>query len=345
MNHYSYSRLDLYENCPLAYKFRYKDKRQEAPSEALETGSEVHEWIASYIKHLIAKDLRTDLDWIRGVNAAPEVKEILDVYAETHLLEPGNYAIEEMWKISLAGNLWWGVVDLLKDEQSRVLIIDAKSDHKVRSKSEIDKDRQLRFYAWMAAKKYPHAEEFECSIDFIRHGVTRSTTYRREDVPGVEKEILDAIERIEADTEYKARPGTRCAWCSWTADCPAIADEDLEVIMSAVDAEHTASQLVALKARVKSLEDMLKPWCTREGPISVNDMVIGYSTTHSASYETIAIMAVLEDRGYDPFAYLRPDATAVKKLAKADKDLAADLELIATDNGKSTFGVRKGEAS
>ncbi len=345
MKHYSYSRLDLYDGCPLAFKRRYVDKRQEMPSEALEDGSETHDWIASYNKYLLAKDLRTDLDWIRGANASPEVKEILDTYAETHLLEPGHYVIEEMWKIPLEGFLWWGVIDLLKDEQTRVLITDFKTDHKVRSQAEIDKDRQLRFYAWMAAQKYPHAEEFICSIDFVRHGVTRSTTYIREDVPAIEREILDAIKRIEADEDFRARPGTRCAWCSWTADCPAIAAGDLEVITSAEDAERTASQLVALKARVKALEEMLKPWCTREGVIQVNGMVVGYRTSHSSSYPTAEFAEILVAHGYEPQGALRPDSYAVKKLVKADEDLAAALEEIATDSSKSTFTAWKGEAA
>jgi CRISPR/Cas system-associated exonuclease Cas4 (RecB family) len=344
LSNYSYSRLDLYENCPLAYKYRYIDKRQEAPSEALERGSEVHEWIAAYVKHLIEKDLRTDLDWIRRASANPEAKEILDTYAGTHLLEPGNYVIEKMWKIPLEGHTWWGVIDLLKDEQARVLVTDAKSDHKLRSKTEIDKDRQLKYYAWMSSKKYPKAEEFVCSIDFVRFGVTRSTTYTREDIPKIEQEIIDAIERIEADRDFHARPGTRCAWCSWTSDCPAIAAGDLEVITSADDAERAASQLVAIKARVKYLEDQLKPWCTQEGTINVNGMAVGYHTSKSVSYEIPAMIDVFVNHNLDYWEYIRPDTTAIKKLAAKDGDLAEALEAIAIDKSSSRFEVRKGEA-
>ncbi len=343
MNHYSYSRLDLYEGCPLAYKFRYRDKRAEAPSEALETGSEVHEWIAVYDKHLLQVGLKTDLDWIREVNAPLEVKAILDVYAATHLLEPGEYVIEEMWEIPLAGHTWWGVIDLLKDEQARILLTDAKTDHRVRSQTEIDKDRQLRFYAWMAAQKYPNAEEIVCSIDFVRFGVTRSTTYTCEDIPKIEKEILDAIERVEADTDFKARPGTRCAWCSWTDSCPVVIAGDLEVITGPDTANRMASQLVAMKARVKCLEDQLKPWCTREGAIEVNGMAVGYSTTPSVGYEVVDAKPIFADHGYEDDKYLRVDATAAKKLAAKDEDLAAALEEIAVDKSSSKFGVKKGE--
>lgn len=343
MSNYSYSRLDLYEGCPLAYKYRYIDKRQEAPSEALERGSEVHEWIAAYVKHLIEKDLRTDLDWIREASATLEVKEILDTYAGTHLLEPGNYVIEKMWKIPLEGHTWWGVIDLLKDEGPRILVTDAKSDHKLRSQTEIDKDRQLKYYAWMSSKKYPKAEEFVCSIDFIRFGVTRSTTYTVEDIPKIEREILSAIERVEADIDFHARPGTRCAWCSWTEICPVLNQGELEVITGPNDAERAASTLIVLKARVKYLEDQLKPWCTQEGTISVNGMAVGYHTSHSASYEIENLVNVFVNRNLDYWKYIRPDITAIKKLTAKDGDLAEALEEIAQDKSSSRFEVRKGE--
>lgn len=343
--HYSYSRLEVYEGCPLAYKFQYKDKRQQLPSEALEDGSETHDWLAAYNKYLLEKNLKTDLDWIRGANATPEVKEILDLYSETHILEPGNYVIEEMWRILLKGYNWWGMIDLLKDEQSHVLITDFKTDHRVRSQTEIDKDRQLRFYAWMASRKYPHADTFVCSIDFVRHGVTRSTTYTVDDIPAIEKEIIAAIERIEADEEFKARPGTRCAWCSWTEICPVLQQGELEVVTGPNDAARAAEQLVVLKARIKTLEDMLKPWCSKEGAIPVNGMQVGYRTSHSAKYDFNPLAELLGQYGYISIDYLQPNTTAIKKLAAKDKDLAADLEEIATDASKSKFELWKGDAA
>lgn len=344
MSNYSYSRLDLYDGCPRAYKLRYIDKRQEAPSEALETGSEVHEWIAAYNKHLVEEDLRTNLDWIRGAEASPEAKEILDTYAGTHILEHGNYTVEKKWEVPIGGHTWWGVIDLMRDDGMQIRITDAKTDHRIRSQAEVDKDRQLRFYAWMAFRKIPNAQEAVCSIDFVRYGVTRSTTYAREDAPKIEREILDAIERIEADIDFRARPGTRCSWCSWTETCPVIAQGELEVITGPNDAGRAASQFVALKARVRALEDMLKPWCTREGSIDVNGMAVGYQTVHSAGYRVEALMELLERHGYEPLNYLRPDAAAIKKIPKKDKELADDLASIAEDKSSSRFDVRKGEA-
>jgi CRISPR/Cas system-associated exonuclease Cas4 (RecB family) len=340
MGNYSYSRLDLYDGCPRAYKMRYIDKRQELPSEALERGTAVHEAVAEYARHCIDTGVKTDLDFIRSFSGTDEVRGILETYAETHLFDGGNYTVEKIWKIPLGRHMWRGVIDLMRDDGKQIFISDAKTDHRIRSQTEVNHDRQLRYYAWTALKKHPNAQEAICSIDFVRYGVTRSITYSREDMIAIEAELLKAIELIEIDTEFKARPGTRCAWCSWTETCPVIAQGELEVITGPNDAERAASSLIALKARIKSLEEMLKPWCTREGSINTNGMVVGYHTSKSVGYDTNSLIALFEGRGQNPASALKADTTAIKRLAKKDESLAASLEDIAIDKSSSRFEVR-----
>jgi hypothetical protein len=60
---YSFSRLDLFGRCPLAYKKIYLDKIPRGTSDALITGSTVHEVVASYLEHLIKNSLATDWEW------------------------------------------------------------------------------------------------------------------------------------------------------------------------------------------------------------------------------------------------------------------------------------------
>lgn len=342
MASYSYSRLNLYRQCPRYFHCRYIEKRPEAPSDALERGTAVHEAIAAYTRHCLDAGLQTDVQFLRDYQGTDEVREILETYADTHLIEPGNYEIEQMWEIPLNGHIWWGVIDQLKDEQCRALITDAKTDHVIRSQAEIDKDFQLRCYAWMAADKYPDAEEFICSIDFVRHGAIRSTTYTTEDIPVIEKEILDAIDAIEADQEYKPTPGSYCAWCSWTADCPAIKEGGLEVLTSSEDALALASERIALDARRQAIDALLKPWCTQEGAIEVNGMETGYFKSESVKYPDImALQVALEGRGRELHEFVKADARALKKAAKDDGDLADILAEIAVDASKTTFKARK----
>ncbi len=343
MSNYSYSRLDLYGNCPQAYKFRYLDKRQEIPSEALERGKEVHEVIAAYIRHCLETGCKTDVEFLRSYpGGTDEVREILGTYADTHIIEPGKYAIEEMWKLPIAGHTWWGVIDALKDEGKTIRISDAKTNYQISPQAEIDKNAQLRYYAWMAAQKHPQAETFVCSIDFVRHGVIREVTYELDDISAIEDRIIANIDRIEGDSEYKATPGAGCGWCSWSRDCPAVTDRGPEVLLSAQDAEELAGEKVALEARKKAIDTLLKPWCTKEGAVEVNGMAVGWHKTESVGYpDADKLSSTLSEGGYDALGYLRPDTKGLKAAAGKDEKLAALLDPIKTDKSYTRFEARK----
>jgi len=349
MDHYSYTKLDTYAGCPLRFKRKYIEKLPEALSEALERGIAVHEIVAAYVKHCLENGVQTDLDYLRSVQGTDEVMEILETYASTHLIEPGDYTIEEMWKVPLGPWTFWGKVDQLKADDGAVVITDLKTDHKIRSQTDIDKDPQLRTYAWMASLKYPLAQEFHCAIDFVRYGVTRETTYTREDMPAIEKRISSQIEEIEADRKYEAVPGLTCGYCSYTDRCPAVTHGGgIEVIASADDAGRAAAELIALKARVKSIEDLLKPWTSTNGAIEVNGMEAGFFKTESFEYPDLDELAeALYGAGFDPTGFLKADTTKLKAAAKKDPTLAKSLEVIAIDKSTTRFTTRKakGEAA
>lgn len=342
---YSYSRLSAYANCPRFYKARYIEKRPEAPSEALERGKAVHEAIAEYTKYCLHNGLQTDLEFLREYPGTDEVRGILETFADTHMIEPGDYKFEEMWKIEMDPHpwTWWGVIDNLKDEGERLSITDFKTDHMLRSQTEINKDSQLKDYAWMAAMKYPQAQEFICAIDFVRHGVTRETVYTRDDIEAIEKQIISQIQEIEADREYKAVPGSGCSWCSYTSDCPAVLAGNVDLVSCDDEAGQAAAQLIALKARVKALEDLLKPWTSTNGAIEVNGMEVGFFKSESFGYNFDEILTFAADNGIALCDVFQPSTTGLKKLAK-NPDYAAALEAIAVDKSKTNFKIRKAVA-
>lgn len=60
---YSYSRLEMYDGCPWAYKKVYVDGIKRPTNDALETGRKVHERIAGYLERLIHQKSQTDWQW------------------------------------------------------------------------------------------------------------------------------------------------------------------------------------------------------------------------------------------------------------------------------------------
>jgi CRISPR/Cas system-associated exonuclease Cas4 (RecB family) len=347
MDHYSYTKIDTYAGCPLRFRRKYIEKRPEPPFEALERGIQVHEVLAEYVKHCLSEGVQTDLDFLRSVQGTDEVREILETYANTHIIEPGEYVIEEMWKLSMDPHPWtfWGKIDQLRYFADDVVeIVDNKTDHQIRSEADVKKDEQMRTYAWMASLKYPTADEFHCMIDFVRYGVTREVVYGRSDIPAIEESIIAKIEVMEADSEYKATPGPACGYCSYTADCNAVTSGAIEVVQTSEEALDAAGQLLAAKARVKSLEALLRPYCSTNGNVVANGMEVGWIPSDGYDYPDVrAVQQVLVDADLDPADYFRPDKTALKKLMRADK-YACLLDTVCTPETSTSFKTRRAVA-
>ncbi|MBM4288973.1 MAG: PD-(D/E)XK nuclease family protein, partial [Deltaproteobacteria bacterium] len=89
---YSYSRLDLYDRCPHAYKTVYLDGIPRARNEARERGQILHGMVADYLNRLITLGLATDWDWARTAapqGAMDDVAEIWERFYEGFVLPSG----------------------------------------------------------------------------------------------------------------------------------------------------------------------------------------------------------------------------------------------------------------
>lgn len=315
---YSYSRVSMYKRCPQQFKRKYIDGLPEVKSEALINGSAMHEAIEAYNLHLLKEGLKTDMDFLRNCPATPEVAELLDHFAETHMLEAGKYFIEEFWDFPLDGSKWTAKIDLCKDEGDQVIIRDYKSDHALRSQADVEKDFQLKTYAKAASCRFPDADEITCIIDFVRFGVTRQVTYTPEDMSKIEREMIALVNQIEGDTDYDATPGAGCAWCSYSEGCPAL-KAGVDAITTPHDAKRLAGEKIALEARKSAIDKLLKEYCTQEGSVEVNGMDVGWQRSETTKYpDAVAVSVELEKAGFNGSDVLRIDATAMKRLLKQD---------------------------
>lgn len=344
MPRYSYSAINTYLNCPRQFLLAYVERREQPRTEAAAVGTEVHECVAEYVRHLVRAGLQTDLDYIASLGVSSDARGVLETFAGTHLFEPGDYLVEHRHQVRLAEDVdYSGVIDLLRDRGEELDITDYKSFWRALSQSEVESSLQLRGYALLAFDLFPDARRVNCRMDFVRLGVVREMTLEREDADAVRQELLrhvSAIEKAKEAGDFPARPGGHCEWCGGKGDCPALAS-GLEAITCAADAAALADEYIVLEARRREIQGLLKPYVTREGALARNGLVVGYHTSDGVSYDLPALVSVLERAGYGILDYVRPDATAIKKAAKADSALAEALTAIARDASKSTFAVRR----
>ncbi|MBC7340920.1 MAG: PD-(D/E)XK nuclease family protein [Clostridia bacterium] len=359
MRHYSHTRFSLFEACPRAYKLQYRDRVPAAASEAVLIGRVVHKIIAEYDRHLLARGLETDITALPEIAARvfyqepsalgsagfAEVMRIIEGFGGAHVFHPDvTVGIEEQIKFEVSpGVMYWGVLDLLEIDGDKATIVDYKTDWRVRTEAEVERDPQLAIYAWAVKREYPQVEEFEARLEFVRHGVVRHACIDERDVEQAESRVLGMIAQIEAEKEFAPRPGAACSWCGYAGVCPAVRNigSGQVVCASAEDAKRIAGELALLERQVEDRKKALSAWCAANGPVESGGLVWGHWATPSKAVEDAKHFAELvEAMGEDPWQYLSVDGRKLKKLL-AEEEKAAALAAALVDRSYTSFRAKK----
>jgi hypothetical protein len=314
MKQYSFSRIDLYDKCPWAYKKIILDGVPRASNEAMVIGKMLHALIADYLLRLINQKQQTDWEWAEGAapkDASPDVLQIwqkfynafilpltLEVYGVEHKL-----AFDRKWQpceFFAAEAYFRMVVDFHFRQGELAVVLDWKSNRAV--PETVEKDLQLRTYGWgLKQVAYPDAQEILLRLHFLRYGKEREVLLEPQDLEGVPEILVDKINIIEKDQDYTPTPGSFCGLCGITAHCPAMAQAlmPIEVLAPATreQAEKAASLLLTLQKMEKELTARLKDWVKEHGPIQIGDMVYGASPLVSYDLDPQKVTTILLNAG------------------------------------------------
>jgi len=365
---YSFSRLDLYDRCPWAFKTVYRDKIPRAKSEALQTGTVMHQLVADYLVRLITLNQFTDWDWARDatpkepIAQVSEMVEMWERFYQTFTMPPAmeTPGVEN----KLAFNADWQpceffseaayfrmVIDFHFRQEALGVIVDWKTNRAM--PQTVEKDLQLRTYGWgLKQALYPEIEEVLLRLHFLRYGKEREVLLSFQDLAGVPDELKARIEVIEADQTFTPTPGSFCGWCGVTAHCPVMAKAltPVEVMapVTLVQAEKAASLLLTLQNLEKEIASRLKDWVREHGPVRVGDMVYGPTEVVSYDLDTQAVVQFLLEAGLGREAVwplLNVTKTGLerglKKLRR--KELIADILSMAPSKEVEKIGFSKCE--
>lgn len=221
--------------CSAMYKAKHIDRVPDIESEPARRGTEIHEHIGAYVKHLVATSQRTDYDFLRGLceTASPEAKAILEDFVESFVFDPDAVLCVEK-RFAADANfesvecddptaIFQGTLDLVQmlsedtaqidDWKSQFLIVDANSF-------------ESSFYALLLFCSNPALLKIEFALRFVRYGsASRSVEFTRADVPRLqlaakrERERQIKLHEMAAD-DFKASPGRQCSWCPIIESCP-----------------------------------------------------------------------------------------------------------------------------
>lgn len=243
------SRAGDFLTCPLLYRFRVIDRLPEPPSAVATRGTLVHAVLERLFDHpaadrtpAIARSMLVP-EWERLLAAEPEQATLFsdDAERETWLSEAGimldrYFVLEDPRRLEPAhrelsveamlasGLRLRGYIDRLDVAPGgEIRIVDYKTGSAPPAEFEARALFQMRFYAlvlWRAQGHMPRLLQlmYLGSGEIIRYQPDES------DLRATERKVealWRAIERAQAERDWRPRPGRLCDWCAHKPICPA----------------------------------------------------------------------------------------------------------------------------
>lgn len=236
-DHFSFSALSTYENCPMAYKLLYLDggKLEDEGNAYSDFGTFCHKLLDAYNKGDIP-DVALAEEYIAGFRDAiahpfpPFPYGLSDKYYKAGLKyfaaftgygeEWDILASEEKFTLNIDGYKIVGVVDLIliNRETGEIWVV----DHKSKSKSSMTKEfdlyrKQLYLYAMYIHQKYG-TYPAKLSFNMFKEGYWIDESFDPAMVDKTKAWALDLIHRMENDATWHM--GGSSYFCEWI--CPVL---------------------------------------------------------------------------------------------------------------------------
>lgn len=301
--------LELYHTCPLAYKLSYVDRMPRLDFPYLIEGQLFHEAATSYFEHLYRSGQPTDFDFFREKvrELLPRVPHELQEdflglcrdFVESHAAElRGGEEVsverelavgEDMAPLDYSDptGLLRGRVDVMIAAPDRVVILDFKTSWRVPPAGS-EPPLQAAAYAVLASALRPDTE-VEVIFDYVRWTAERRWTFGPEEVRRSFARLKRTVEHIRESTEFPPRVGAACQNCSFAHVCPELERHasNSTVPMGPIGPEEAlelARQYRALEVRLKLIEEKLRAYCEKWGPIRLEDAELGWGVKELRSY-------------------------------------------------------------
>lgn len=216
---WSYSRLEVFEKCPLQAKLRFVDKipEPERPlppgktEHANDRGTRVHEGAEFFIKSNV--ELLPEL-----ASFEHELKALKELYKSGKVSLEGEWGITKEWTPTgwLSPNVWCRVkLDAFVNlDPEHAVVIDFKTGRL--SGNEVKHMQQGQLYALGTHVRYPNAKEIRVEFWYTDQDDVRSTVYTQKDMPRLREGFHERGLRLTEATEWPAKPSMfNCKWCPY----------------------------------------------------------------------------------------------------------------------------------
>ncbi len=328
----SVSRIKRYEQCPLAFKLHYIDKKKGEYGPALAFGSLLHAVLENLYKWAKAEEFQGfieqsliheeyDRQWknfdIIGLDEYNEGLEIITDYLKCTEIDCYDILdIEHEFTVEINDYTFNGKIDLVtKVNDDTIRIIDYKSNRQLFTQSEIDSDLQLSVYNIIARDTWKWAKNVELEFHMIRHNKIQKPSEPRtkEQCENAIRYMIAIAKRTEdKNTKFEARLNSYCSYCDQCNNCeefikiascnfPIAQSKTIQLNSNIEELSNYRENLTAivgiLYKKKKELDDLLKTKLEHEKDVSIGDLTYYVSEPESKYYRTAELIDVLEKFG------------------------------------------------
>jgi putative RecB family exonuclease len=237
---YSHSKIKLFENCKLAYKFRYIDFVKVDVPTTIEMfmGNLVHQALAKLYKdNLNKKELVTyyTATWDKMYTEKIQItksgftekdyKKLGREYLETYFDEYTPFdeeilGIETNNFLKLGSNTYSIRIDKLFQKGNTYFVCDYKTNSKMMTDEEAKKDRQLAMYALWVKQQYPEAKDVMLLWNMLKFNKEVSVKKTYDQLKLVRRATIGLINEINECREFPASVSGLCDYCVYKGICP-----------------------------------------------------------------------------------------------------------------------------
>lgn len=230
---------------------------EQEPNQYMQLGTDVHAVLAdqkpfeelSVEGQEIATRCLSDLsELLNSICDGPRVEEILEQRLWYNDLFSG--AID---RIDFFGGDWDG-----KEFANNVaLVTDYKTGRTAQSKA--SENQQLKAYAILVKKAYPHLKKIFVAIIQPLAGGTTIAEYNEEDLAAAEQEILGIVHAAKNPNAPRTPNPDACKWCRAKSICPEVraTHNEIQLISGAVVNQLSNAELVAIDDKAEIVEDFI----------------------------------------------------------------------------------------
>lgn len=217
---WSYSRLQVYQQCPLKAKFKFIDRVPEPGSPAMDRGAAIHKEAENYLKGLLPK-LPVSLNLF--AEQFQEVKNLMPLGIVDVELEK---AYDVDWKSTswFDKAAWLRVkMDLVYVEAGSVMYI---IDHKTGKGNPESQKSQLELYALSGFldRAQSGVETVIAEFWYLDQGVTVKEEFKVSQLAALKKKWKAEVRPMLKDKTFASRPNSKCCWCHYSKSKAGLCD-------------------------------------------------------------------------------------------------------------------------